>query len=647
MLSRTSLLIQQIQTKTTKSQRNLSFKQLNDLKPILTRNLALFAKRTGSQTFGGRLKRRLKNFLIVTVVGLGTFYGYRGVTHYQWFKEMSDSDKTIGTKPRIIVLGTGWGAVPLLKHIDTRKYEVVCVSPRNYFLMTPLLPSVSVGTVETRTVIESIRSLIGPRVKFVEAHCVDVDPVEKVITCKTDEDQAVARGDDVKTVVSQERFKGGSSSRFIKDSARTRPEFNMKYDILVVAVGSENNTFNIPGVQEHAHFLKEVLDARRIRSAISDAFESAMIPSQTLDEKKRLLHFVVVGGGPTGVEFAAELADLVREDLQRYFPRLVANDVKITLIEALDHILSMMDKQISDYTERHFRRENIEVLMNTFVKEVKQREVVIQLKGTNELQSIPCSVIVWATGIKARPLTNKIRETIGLNIQSNRMGLLTDRYLRVKGVNDGSIFAIGDCATIQLEKLVDRIQSLFEEADTEHRGALDLQQFKNLVEKKVAEFPQLEIFSMEIEKAFQEADKEKSGYLSLAALRTVLEKADQKIRALPATAQVASQEGRYVARLLNQVTDIHSADYNQQNLQAFRYKHMGSLAYVGDDEAVLDFTGSKPILDRFNLKPMSGRSAAYLWKSFYLTEMFTGRTKTLLAFDWVRTHLFGRDISRY
>jgi NAD(P)H-nitrite reductase large subunit len=129
--------------------------------------------------------------------------------------------------------------------------------------------------------------------------------------------------------------------------------------------------------------------------------------------------------------------------------------------------------------------------MNTFVKEVKQREVIIQLKGSNDLQSLPCSVVVWATGIKARPLTNKIREIIGLNIQNNRMGLLTDQYLRVKGINDGSIFAIGDCATIQQPKLVDQIQSLFEEVDTEHRGALDLQQFKTLVEKKITEFPQV------------------------------------------------------------------------------------------------------------------------------------------------------------
>jgi NAD(P)H-nitrite reductase large subunit len=139
--------------------------------------------------------------------------------------------------------------------------------------------------------------------------------------------------------------------------------------------------------------------------------------------------------------------------------------------------------------------------MNTFVKEVKQREVIIQLKGSTDLKSIPCSIIVWATGIKARPLTNKIREIIGLNIQSNRMGLLTDQYLRVKGVDDGSIFALGDCATIQQPKLVDQIQSLFEEVDTEHRGALDLQQFKTLVEKKITQFPQV-LISIEYCKEF-------------------------------------------------------------------------------------------------------------------------------------------------
>lgn len=145
-----------------------------------------------------------------------------------------------------------------------------------------------------------------------------------------------------------------------------------------------------------------------------------------------------------------------------------------------------------------------------------------------------------------------------------------------------------------------------------------------------------------MEKAFYETDEDQSGQLSLAELRSILEKADQKLRALPATAQVAAQEGLYLADLLNQIDGSHA-----DTPKPFRYKHMGSLAYIGGDSAVLDFTGSKPFLNLVNLKPLSGRSASYLWKSFYFTEVFTGRTKTLLAFDWVRTRVFGRDISRY
>jgi NADH:ubiquinone reductase (non-electrogenic) len=86
--------------------------------------------------------------------------------------------------------------------------------------MTPLLPSVSVGTVETRTVIESIRSLVGPKVKYVEAHCVDVDPKTKTITCNSDGSNPVSRADDVKTVVAPSKRQGGASSRMIKDSSK-------------------------------------------------------------------------------------------------------------------------------------------------------------------------------------------------------------------------------------------------------------------------------------------------------------------------------------------------------------------------------------------------------------------------------------------
>lgn len=84
--------------------------------------------------------------------------------------------------------------------------------------MTPLLPSVSVGTVETRTVIESIRSLIGPRAKYVEAYCVDIDPKAKIITCNSDGVNAVAKGNDIKTILAPTSRNNGASSRKIKDS---------------------------------------------------------------------------------------------------------------------------------------------------------------------------------------------------------------------------------------------------------------------------------------------------------------------------------------------------------------------------------------------------------------------------------------------
>ncbi|EKX51060.1 hypothetical protein GUITHDRAFT_150973 [Guillardia theta CCMP2712] len=461
-------------------------------------------------------------------------------------------------KERLIVLGSGWGAVALLDKIDPFKYEVICISPRNHFVMTPLLPSVTVGTIETRTVVESIRS-ICPHVKFIEAECTGLNPQGKTLTFTSS--------------------KRPSSSREVQDSAKTRPEFQMAYDKLVVAVGAENNTFNTPGVEQHAHFLKEIIDARRIRAAIVDAFESACNPAQTEEERKRLLNFVVVGGGPTGVEFAAELADLLHEDLTKSFPKL-KNDVKIRLIEATDKVLGMFDSKVSAFTAQTFEKEGIEVLANTFVKEVKQKEVLVQKKGSKEIESIPSSVVVWATGIRSRPITNKIRECIGVKEQTNPRALLTDGFLRVRGA-DG-VYAMGDCATIDGKPL-------------------------------------------------------------------------------PATAQVASQEGKYLSKYLNGLPTAHE-DSSVLNAvrkmywkvaggftsEPFEYAHRGSLAYTGGDSAAADFKGAmNGFFDSIGMSVMTGKATNILWRSFYMSEQLSMRTKALLAVDWAKAKVFGRDFSRY
>lgn len=140
-------------------------------------------------------------------------------------------------------IGTGWGAVSLLKKLDTENYNVVVVSPRNYFLFTPLLPSCTTGTIEHRSIMEPIRNFLRHKkaaVKYYEAEATKIDYEKKVVYINDDSD--------------------------IKGSVSTT---EVPFDMLVVGVGAENATFGIPGVREHSCFLKEVADAQKIRYVFS------------------------------------------------------------------------------------------------------------------------------------------------------------------------------------------------------------------------------------------------------------------------------------------------------------------------------------------------------------------------------------------
>ena len=140
--------------------------------------------------------------------------------------------------------------------------------------------------------------------------------------------------------------------------------YQIDYDVLIIAVGATTNTFNTPGVEENCFFLKQIEDAQKIRNVIIDLVETASIPGQPEEEIKRLLHFVVVGGGPTGVEFAAEVKDFVREDVAKIYPR-IKEHVMVTLVQSQDHVLNTYDKQISKFTEERFKLDGINAVTNT------------------------------------------------------------------------------------------------------------------------------------------------------------------------------------------------------------------------------------------------------------------------------------------
>ncbi|MEP0822266.1 MAG: FAD-dependent oxidoreductase, partial [Ignavibacterium sp.] len=137
-------------------------------------------------------------------------------------------------KPKLVILGTGFGAFSVIKRINTRVFDVTVVSPRNHFLFTPLLPSTTVGTIELRSIIEPVR-VVRPEVRYFHAEGVSLNHSKREIRC-----------------------------RGVLDG-RTFP---LPYDYLVIAVGASSATFNVPGVREHALFLKELSDARAIRHRI-------------------------------------------------------------------------------------------------------------------------------------------------------------------------------------------------------------------------------------------------------------------------------------------------------------------------------------------------------------------------------------------
>lgn len=278
-------------------------------------------------------------------------------------------ERPAGVKHRIAVLGTGWASMTFLSRLQPREdVEVVLVSPRNYFLYTPLLPSAATGAVESRAIVEPVRAkLNGKGFQFYNAECVDVDVDDKVISC-------VAAG-------------------------VTQPyRFRMKYDFLVVGVGAVPNTFNVPGVEENCLFLKEMLDANNLRRTVNRRFERAALPGTSEKRIREVLTFVIVGGGPSGVELAAELDDLIQKDIAKTFPPALARCASVQIVELQDHILSTYDRRLAEYATQRFQRNGIKTILNSRVVQVNRGSIVVADKLTNEEREIAFGICVWCTG---------------------------------------------------------------------------------------------------------------------------------------------------------------------------------------------------------------------------------------------------------
>lgn len=158
---------------------------------------------------------------------------------------------------------------------------------------------------------------------------------------------------------------------------------------------------------------------------------------------EKQLTWVVIGGGPTGVELTAELTDFINQDVKKYFPTL-AGKIKVILIEAFPRVLGMFEEHMSNYATDSLKQSGAEVRLNTMVTSISKDAVALKVKDEPSPVSIPYGAIIWAGGIAMRPVTRAI--ITQFPGQSSRFGIEVDAKMRVKGCTDGSVWAIGDCA---------------------------------------------------------------------------------------------------------------------------------------------------------------------------------------------------------
>ncbi|GJM92671.1 hypothetical protein PR202_ga09162 [Eleusine coracana subsp. coracana] len=396
-----------------------------------------------------------------------------------------------GQKARVVVLGTGWAGSRLMKDIDTNGYDVVCVAPRNHMVFTPLLASTCVGTLEFRSIAEPV-ARIQPAVSkspgsyFLLARCTGVDPDNHTIDCET-----VTDGE--------------------KDALEPW-KFKVAYDKLVFACGAEASTFGIRGVTDHAIFLREVHHAQEIRRKLLLNLMLSQVPGISENEKRKLLHCVVVGGGPTGVEFSGELSDFIVRDVKQRYSH-VKDYIHVTLIEA-NEILSSFDVRLRQYAVDQLVKSGVR-LVRGIVKDVQPNKLIL-----DNGEEVPYGLLVWSTGVGASSFVSPCLFLSHLMEVFNGGRIGVDEWLRVPSVRD--VYAIGDC----------------------------------------------------------------SGFLESTGKEV-----------LPALAQVAERQGKYLARLLNRVMEAGGGHANSKAEidvgPEFLYRHMGSMATVGRGKALVDLRQSK------------------------------------------------------
>jgi NADH dehydrogenase len=322
-----------------------------------------------------------------------------------WSKRAA-RNRGVGRGKKIIVVGAGFAGMAAARELcrvtdSGDGPEIWLVDRNNFLLFTPMLTEVAGGELDPRHIVASPQRL-SPHIRFLQGTVQELDLRDKRVV--------------VQTGVGHEKSR------------------ELRADQLVIALGSTTNYHHVPGLEEHSLEIKTVQDAAALHTRVLRCIEAAAAePDQTA--RRKLLTFVVGGGGFTGVETMAAISGLAREEIRRH-PQLSPGDLTAVIVEMADRLLPELNEHLASSAQEHLEANGVRVILKTGIKSASPDAV--ELKNG---ERIPTRTLVWTGGVKPNPLIEKLDCRRG-----HHGGIVVDSCCAVP--DHPGVWALGDCAEI-------------------------------------------------------------------------------------------------------------------------------------------------------------------------------------------------------
>lgn len=405
-------------------------------------------------------------------------------------------------KKKVIIIGAGFGGLNAAKQLADADFDITVIDKTNHHLFQPLLYQVATAALSPADIAVPIRSLFSDycNIRIILDEVISIDKKKHIVHTKSD-------------------------------------SFN--FDYLIIAVGSRHSYFGKNNWERLAPGLKTLNDALLIREKIIEALELAE-KEENSELRKKNLTFVIVGGGPTGVELAGAIAEIAKETMIKDYKNFKPEDTKVILIEAANRVLLSFDEKLSEKAKEDLGKMGVDVRLNTKVEDISE-EGVYTTSGF-----ISTKTVIWAAGNEASSLLKS------LEVELDRAGRVIVR-------NDCSIpehpeiFVIGDAAHFE----------------------------------------------------------------------------DEQGKSLPGVAQVAIQQGKFVAEIIKK-------NILPENRPSFQYKDKGTMATIGKAKAVADIKGMK----------LTGVFAWLTWSLVHIFFLIGFRNRLRVMIEWIWYYITKRHGTR-